>query len=133
MAEWTKFNDGDKPIRLNEQMNDNITVKRSYTETSDDEIIYEGARMLKSNDQNDYDCNNREETIVDLNPVRGSEYVNSFQNNSEPLENAQKEEEIRFVENDPERTSGSRIRWEACQELKEAEDAKFTEFTKETQ
>ncbi|XP_071638929.1 monocarboxylate transporter 9 [Temnothorax longispinosus] len=130
MAEWTKFNDaGDKQIRLDERnsTNDTTSVRRSYTETSDDEIINESSHM--ANDQSNSDCDdNREETIVvDSSSVRrGSEYVNGFRNNSlsESMENAREEEEVRFVEKDSrdERTeqSGSRIRREARRELKEA-------------
>ncbi|KYN03988.1 PREDICTED: uncharacterized protein LOC108772730 [Cyphomyrmex costatus] len=127
MAEWTKFNNGDKQIRLDEQTTNDATVKRSYIETSDDEIINKDS--CTSNHPNNCNCDdhNHEETIMDS--VRGSEYVNDFRNNSESLENARKEEgeeeeedAVRFVENDSERImeqSGSRIRREARQELKE--------------
>ncbi|XP_036149437.1 uncharacterized protein LOC105835407 isoform X2 [Monomorium pharaonis] len=124
MAEWTRFNDGDKQIQLDEQTNNNTTIRRSYTETSDDEIINEGELHMANNENNcNCDDNYEEIRIVDSNSVRESPYINDFQNNLESLENVREEEDkVRFVDNNPEKAeqSGSKIRWEAHQELKEA-------------
>ncbi|KAL6261390.1 hypothetical protein P5V15_006485 [Pogonomyrmex californicus] len=123
MAEWTKFNNGDKSSQFDERTNNDTTVRQSYIETSDDEINNQDSCVI--NDRTDFDCdhNRREETITDSSLFRESERVDNFRNNSGPQENARKEEEVRFVENEPERTeetAGSRIRREARQELRDA-------------
>lgn len=126
MAEWTKFNDRNKLSRADERGNkDDTIVKQSYTEINDDEIISEDSRV--TNDRNDRD-HERKETIADSSLTQELEYVNGFRNNSELLkgslnqEEEEEEEEERFVEdNHHERIgeSGSKIRREARQELKE--------------
>ncbi|XP_072766667.1 monocarboxylate transporter 9 [Anoplolepis gracilipes] len=121
MAEWTKFNDRNKLSRPDERTNkDDIIIKQSYTEVNNDAIINEDSDA--TNDRNDCD-NEREKTIADSSFTRELEYVNGFRNNSELLEGPlNQEEEERFVEdNHRERIgeSGSKIRREARQELKE--------------
>ncbi|CAL1679665.1 unnamed protein product [Lasius platythorax] len=122
MAEWTKFNDRNKLSRPDERANkDDTIVKQSYTEINDDEIVNQDSRRV-TNDRNDCD-HEREETIADSSLTQELEHVNSFRNNSEFLEGSLKqEEEERFVEDNHERIgeSGSKIRREARQELKEA-------------
>ncbi|XP_067203522.1 monocarboxylate transporter 9-like [Linepithema humile] len=122
MAEWTKFNGENKLSRSDERTNNNTSVRQSYTETNDDEIINEDSK--EANDQDDYDCDeDRERTIANTSLVQGSERVNDLQNNSESLENSRKEEEKeRFIEVNLDRKGepNSRIRREARQELKEA-------------
>lgn len=121
MAEWTKFNDRNKLNRPDERANkDDIIVKQSYIEINDEEIINQDSRM--TNDRNDCD-HEREKTIADSSLIQELEHVNSFRNNSEFLEGSLKQdEEESFVEDNHERIgeSGTKIRREARQELKEA-------------
>ncbi|XP_011873575.1 PREDICTED: uncharacterized protein LOC105565193 [Vollenhovia emeryi] len=122
MAEWTKLNDGNKQIRLDVRNSTN-NARRSFAETSDDEIIKQSSRIV--NNGNDCDDDTRQETMVS-NSARVSKYVNRSRKNPESLslKNTRREDEVRFVENnsrqEPTEQSGSRIRREARQELKEA-------------
>ncbi|KAL0112510.1 hypothetical protein PUN28_012080 [Cardiocondyla obscurior] len=113
MAEWTKFNDEDRQTRADEQ--NSMSDTRQLNAGDDEEGANEGSCVTSSLD---------EKTIVaELNSTRELDHANSFQRNSESLEDPREEEEIRFVENDSSDTaeqSGSRIRREARQELKEA-------------
>ncbi|GAB1863642.1 Monocarboxylate transporter 12 [Camponotus japonicus] len=121
MAEWTKFNDQKKLNRPDEQVNkDDTIVKQSYTEINDNEIINENLCLTK--DRNVCDHESIGETITDSSLIQ--EYVNDFRNNAELLEGSlnQEKEEERFVEDNHHermRESGSKIRREARQELKE--------------
>ncbi|XP_029178947.1 uncharacterized protein LOC114946561 [Nylanderia fulva] len=118
MAEWTKFNDRNKLSRPDERANkDDIILKQSYAEKNE-QIIKQDSRV--TNERNDCD---HEETIADSSVTQELEHVNSFRNNSEFLEGSLKQdEEERFVEDNHERIgdSGTKIRREARQELKEA-------------
>ncbi|KAL6423293.1 hypothetical protein ACFW04_010150 [Cataglyphis niger] len=122
MAEWTKFNDRNKLSRSDERdKKDDIIVKQSYTEINVNDIIDKDSRV--TNDRNDRD-HERKETIADSNLTQELEYINGFRNNSELMKgslNQEKEEEERFVEDNHKRIgeSGSKIRREARQELKE--------------
>lgn len=107
MAEWTKFNGEDRLTQqADERMNNATIIRQSYTGLNDGEGTNDEVSPM-ANERRD----NCEETITDSN----------LENKTESLGNLRKDEEGRFVADSPERTgeSGSRIRWEARQELKE--------------
>lgn len=108
MAEWTKSNGEDKLTRsADERTNNDTIVRQSYSEAN-----YNGINNEMSQNT---------ETIVDTNSQESQRLqdADEFQVDFELLEDVQTQEE-RFVDNvDGTGESGTRIRQEARQELKE--------------